>query len=204
MPVLVAKKKDNLIYSIEKDRLSQHILKQLGILKASPTRNKLNAFQSAVQVLLTRSTKRVVNNAYIEGAKTVDHLTDVSIGLRLDKDAVLRASQAAVWIADTTGIALDIKAGMSKDKALSAGRADKIAVNELSLAFFNGTRYGWGLDLRARKSWIVSDAHDKDDICDDNEDEGPIEINEAFQSGDFIPPAHINCECELGLTRVKR
>jgi hypothetical protein len=93
---------------------------------------------------------------------------------------------------------------MDKDTAVSAGRADKIAVNELSLAFFGGTRYGWGLDKRVKKSWHISDAHDKDDMCDDNEDEGPIGIDEPFQSGHFIPPAHMHCECELGLTRMRR
>jgi hypothetical protein len=93
---------------------------------------------------------------------------------------------------------------MSKDYALSQGRADLIAVNELSLQFFGGTRYGWGLDPRARKKWLLSGGHDNDDICDYNYEEGLIPISDAFFSGHFIPPAHIKCTCVLGLVRKRK
>jgi hypothetical protein len=38
---------------------------------------------------------------------------------------------------------------------------------------------------------------DVEEICQDNEDEGPIPIGETFSSGDDAPPAHNNCRCWL-------
>jgi hypothetical protein len=200
---VIARPKENIIYALEKPRLAAYILGQLAILKRNPTSTKLLDFEQNINTLLVHAIRRVTDSAYLEAAKAVQHPVDATIGLSLRRQAFVRAKQASSWIADTTGTALDIKAAMSKSKALSLGRADSIAVNELSLAFFGGTRYGWGLDKKARKSWLLSSMHDLDDTCDDNADEGPISINAAFQSGDFIPPAHIKCECELGLSRIR-
>lgn len=203
MAELIVSPKKNLIYSVEKPRLAQLVLHQLDLLKKNPTRDRLALFEQNINTILIKPIQRVSDNAYTDAAKAVQHPVDATIALRLRRESLIRAKQAANWIAATTGVALDITAAMSKEKALSLGRADGIAVNELSLAFFGGTRYGWGLDKKARKIWQLSFAHDNDDLCDDNADEGPIGINEAFQSGHFIPPAHNNCECELGLMRVR-
>lgn len=35
------------------------------------------------------------------------------------------------------------------------------------------------------------------DICEENEDASPIQIGAVFPSGDYEPPAHPNCRCDL-------
>lgn len=204
MDALYVRPKGNLIYSVESSRLTAAIHSQLVILKARQTKEALNTFQSNLETLLFNSIDRVAYSGYLDGAKAVGFTIDAALALRIKRESRARAKQSAEWMAQSTGTALDIIAAMSKVRALSVGRAEDAAVNELSLAFFGGTRYGWGLDKRARKVWHLSSWHDQDDMCDDNADEGPIGINEVFQSGHFIPPAHIRCECELGLVRIKR
>lgn len=203
MADLVASPSNNLIYAVEKPRLSSAIHQALLVLKSKQTKEALEVFKTKVDALLYASIDRVAYAGFISAAKDVACSPDKAIALKLKRESAARAKQSAIWITDTTGTALDITAAMSKARALSLGRADAAAINELSLAFFGGTRYGWGLDPSARKTWELSSAHDVDDTCDDNADEGPISINDAFQSGHFIPPAHIGCECELGLVRLK-
>ena len=45
------------------------------------------------------------------------------------------------------------------------------------------------------KKWEVGSDGCED--CEANGDEGPIPIDEDFQSGDYAPQAHPNCDCEL-------
>lgn len=199
MPHILATPKQNVICIAEKPRLSAAVLKQLSYLQRTPTKEKLDLFQQNIETLLSASIQRVAIAGYQQGCNDVQEPLDVVLGLRLKREKQARAKQAARWIAVTTAVSLDINAGMSKDKALSEGRADIIADNELDLGFFGGIRFGWSLDISAKKIWIVSSEHDQDDLCDDNEDDGPISINDVFTSGDFEPPAHINCECDMGL-----
>lgn len=42
--------------------------------------------------------------------------------------------------------------------------------------------------------WLVADGCD---ICQENADASPLDINDTFPSGDSEPPAHPNCECAL-------
>lgn len=203
MDKILASPKKNLIYSVEKPRLVANVTKQLLILKGLQTKTALATFEKNVDTLLSASIRRVAFSAYEEACGHIGYPVDATIGLRLSRENRLRATQAATWISATTGAALNISAAMSKEKALSEGRADTIAANELDLGFFGGTLSGWKLDLRAKKEWLVSDAHDKDDMCDDNEDDGPIYISDPFTSGHLCPPAHISCTCILALRRNK-
>lgn len=201
MEKILASPTKNLVYSVEKPRLVAGVTKQLLILKGLQTKTALDTFEKNIETLLLSSIRRVAFSAYEEGCRNVEHSLDATVGLRLIRENKLRATQAATWISATTGVALDITAAMSKKKALSEGRADTIAANELDLGFFGGILSGWKLDLRAKKEWLVSDAHDKDDMCDDNEDDGPIFISDQFTSGHLCPPAHINCTCLMVLRR---
>lgn len=80
---------------------------------------------------------------------------------------------------------------------LGIERASKIANYESRKSWLSGVILGWGLNKSYGKAWYVSDAHDTDDTCDDNQDDGVIAVSEAFTSGDFEPPAHLHCECYL-------
>lgn len=201
MEEILAKPEQNLIYRLELPRLSSQILFELAKLKKTPTKEKLNHFQNMAHQMLVNSLVRVGDSAYREAAIVVGFPADPGKALQLRRDCIARAKQAAIWITDTSGDALGIQASMIRERVASKGRADLIGVNNLTVAFFRGTRFGWGLDKRARKRWHVSDEHDQDDICDNNQDDGAIEINEAFSSGDFEPPAHVLCNCGMKLTR---
>ena len=47
------------------------------------------------------------------------------------------------------------------------------------------------------KVWVVMDPCDE---CANNEAVGPIPVGEEFPSGDYAPPAHPNCMCDLEYT----
>ncbi len=48
------------------------------------------------------------------------------------------------------------------------------------------------------KFWITVGDDRVSELCMANEDEGPIEIEEPFPSGDMHPPGHPNCRCTVG------
>jgi hypothetical protein len=76
-----------------------------------------------------------------------------------------------------------------------------IARTEISFAHNRGTLEGYkqakeNADIHVMKEWMV-DPVEPCDICLDNRDDGPIDLDEDFSSGDSEPPAHPNCECTL-------
>lgn len=79
--------------------------------------------------------------------------------------------------------------------AFSPQRADMIARTETRLADSRGQVEGWKASgVVAQKVWLISNDGCCDD-CQDNSDEGPIDIDDDFPSGDDSPPAHPNCKC---------
>jgi hypothetical protein len=201
MEDFIANPNKNLIYTLELPRLSSRIQYQLAALKRRPTKERLNVFHTCLDLILEKSMLRVADSAYRQGAEIVGFPVDPSKALQLRRNIIGRSKQAGIWITDVTGEALDIRASMTRERVASKGRADLIGINNLAVAFFRGTRFGWGLDKRSRKRWHISDAHDQDDICDSNVEDGALEIDEPFTSGDFEPPAHVECNCWLKLTR---
>lgn len=80
--------------------------------------------------------------------------------------------------------------------AFSKQRAETIARTETKTADSQGQIAGWKASgLKMQKEWVRS-ANDYDcDICEANEDQGPIDLEDSFDSGDDTTPAHPNCEC---------
>lgn len=74
-------------------------------------------------------------------------------------------------------------------------RADMIARTETANAMMQGQMAGMHENGVTTKAWVV--AGPGCDICDPNEDDGFINIDDTFSSGDDAPPAHPNCECYL-------
>jgi hypothetical protein len=76
-------------------------------------------------------------------------------------------------------------------------RAELIARTELAKSQSEGALAGWRASgVVSGKAWIVSSSHDSDDDCDGNVDDGVIDLDELFSSGDDSPPAHGNCQCD--------
>ena len=54
------------------------------------------------------------------------------------------------------------------------------------------------------KEWTTAEDDLVSEDCEANGDQGPIGIDEAFDSGDDAPPAHPQCRCVLvGLTELE-
>lgn len=87
--------------------------------------------------------------------------------------------------------------------AAKAVRSEMIARSETSRAY-NKATVEMGTRLGLRKYWISSGSpYAAVDVCGENADMGTVAMHEWFRDldGNAIdgPPAHVNCECSLGL-----
>lgn len=105
-------------------------------------------------------------------------------------------------IADSlaAGETLDETIGrLQEGYAFSEDRAELIARTEIrsanSQGALEGMRESARLGIKIMKIW--STAGDPCDDCQDNEDEGPIPLDQDFPSGDDAPPGHPHCRCSL-------
>lgn len=86
-------------------------------------------------------------------------------------------------------------------KDMAANRARMIASTEMNDAFSEATMRKLERMQVEYKQWITS-ADACDEICVPNEEQGPIPIDDLFQSGDARPPAHPNCRCAVSGARA--
>lgn len=90
-----------------------------------------------------------------------------------------------------------IQDGRGFDKS----RADMIARTETAKAngagALDGYRAAADAGVKLKKEWIRASQNEGDDcdICQANADQGPIDIEDAFESGDMAEPAHPKCMC---------
>lgn len=75
-------------------------------------------------------------------------------------------------------------------------RAQFIGLTETRDAQAFGTTLGWAHSGKSvQKQWETNG--DCCDACSDNEDDGPIDVDELFSSGDYAPGAHPGCDCDI-------
>ena len=94
----------------------------------------------------------------------------------------------------------DLEDAIAQAGAFSAERAATIARTEVSRANNYGSLSGYiaardGAGISVKKAW--SPDADACDVCIGNEDDGAIDLEDEFTSGDLAPPAHPNCECAI-------
>jgi hypothetical protein len=88
---------------------------------------------------------------------------------------------------------------IEESTAFSRERAELVAHTEVRRANSMGALEGYqeskdaGVNLQ--KEWVVD--VDPCPICEENGDEGAIDLDDEFPSGDDAPPAHPNCECAI-------
>lgn len=107
-------------------------------------------------------------------------------------------------IADAVGTGIEERLGVDGTSRLirsvlegfSTARAALIATTEMNGAMSEATLRKLTGDGIEYKQWIIAD-EDADEVCQGNEDDGPIPVDQAFSSGDFRPPAHPNCRCAV-------
>jgi hypothetical protein len=135
------------------------------------------------------------------------------VGMKYNADGDLVENPNARWaITDTTrdrlrgleqealeeGWTPDELAAAVNDLIDDAPRALMIARTDLAKAQTSGSIAEWRASGVVRgKVWLLSNDHDFDDECDDNDAAGVIPLDEDFPSGDDTSPAHPRCDCDV-------
>lgn len=82
--------------------------------------------------------------------------------------------------------------GFSADRAMMIARTEIIrANNEGHLAAFKSS------GVVSKKEWSTSEDGDTCEDCEGNSDDGEIDLDDEFSSGDDAAPAHPNCRCTI-------
>lgn len=134
------------------------------------------------------------------------------VGKKVLKDGtVVDNPNPDMSITDTTrnqiqqSIATSLSLGENSDAATARmqgivgdyNRAQTIAATESVNAYSQGMLTFGKESGATQKEWYTAGA--KDELCLGNESQGPIDINNSFDSGDDGPPAHPNCNCGMRL-----
>jgi hypothetical protein len=84
----------------------------------------------------------------------------------------------------------------SKARAMTVAQTEVSAIdNGAALAAFRTARDKGNVPLK--KSWVTSGSDNVCDECQANEDSGPIDLDDTFDSGDDAPPLHPGCWCSI-------
>jgi SPP1 gp7 family putative phage head morphogenesis protein len=90
---------------------------------------------------------------------------------------------------------------IAQSPAFGDDRAMLIARTEIIRANNQGNAAGYkdakASGVNVMKEWMTAGDDLVSEGCQDNEDEGPIDLEDDFPSGDSEPPAHPNCRCAL-------
>jgi hypothetical protein len=186
-----------------------------------------NGFDHVLEPVVSTSTSAAlaelgINDADIFDAVQKDAIEWVSnraaelIGRKYNKAGELVPNPDAKWtITDSTREGLrDLIGEAYKDGwdvtrlgqeiensyMFSESRAEMIARTELARADMQTTLTAWKESgVVTGKVWVLGSEHDdgNPDECDDNVEDGVIDLDDLFSSGDDAPPAHPNCVCVL-------
>lgn len=92
----------------------------------------------------------------------------------------------------------DLAGALEDNFAFSESRANMIARTECAKADITGNMITYRESGRVwGKEWLLSSGHPEADDCEDNADQGPISLDEAFSTGSDAPPNHPNCLCSV-------
>jgi SPP1 gp7 family putative phage head morphogenesis protein len=106
--------------------------------------------------------------------------------------ATVTRAIAEGWGADRLADEIAQSPGFSRRRAHTIARTEVISANNRgNLDAYRESGVATG------KEWLT--AHDElvEETCEENEDAGPIGLDDVFPSGDDCPPAHPNCRCAL-------
>lgn len=173
---------------------AKRALAQLGVTAEKDLTNQVN--EAAVDMARQMAAEMVGKRYNTEG----DLVDSVRAEYRIDEST-------RNMIRDTIAEGLDenigtdeIAANIMESTGFSEERADLIANTEVRRANSEAALEGYkvGRDeagVNVRKEWLLGE--NPCPICEANADEGEIDLDDEFSSGDDAPPAHPNCECAL-------
>ena len=124
----------------------------------------------------------------------------------LTSDTLVSSTKDMVQRTISSGLEQELSPDEIADNVVDVGfdddRAQRIAENEMGDAVSQGalTTYTAAADagISIKKSWLTAgDDKVDEDICRKNEEQGPIPVEQAFQSGHQRPLGHLHCRCSL-------
>jgi len=96
------------------------------------------------------------------------------------------------WSSDDLADEIESVGSFSPERALMIARTEIIrANNEGHMIAFRES------GVVQMKEWSTAEDGDVCDICTENEEQGPIPLDDVFLSGDDAAPAHPNCRCVI-------
>lgn len=135
------------------------------------------------------------------------------VGMKYNADGDLVANPNAIWridettrvalrslISDTVGgqmSVLQLQEALRGSYAFSSARAEVIARTEVHKANGEGALASMRASGIGEKVWLTSNDDRVEEECQANQDQGPIPVDDDFQSGDECEPAHENCRCSI-------
>lgn len=111
------------------------------------------------------------------------------------RDALAAEVNAALANGSTVS---ELAAAIQESTAFSEARATMIARTEMAKADIAGSMEAFAACPEVTgKQWLTAGDDKVSEMCQENEAEGTVGINEAFNSGDQAPPSHPNCRCAI-------
>lgn len=135
-----------------------------------------------------------VNERSVKYAK--ERAADLVTQIEENTRDMLRATVASAveegWGAAKLADEIKDSPAFSDERAMMIARTELIAANNAG----NMEAYR-DSGVAPFKEWVTAQDDLVSEGCQENEDAGPIPIDEAFPSGDDYPPAHPNCRCAV-------
>jgi SPP1 gp7 family putative phage head morphogenesis protein len=110
------------------------------------------------------------------------------------RDTVAQAIEEG-WSSDELAHEIAGSIGFSDERAQTIARTETIAANNQGnlAAYKDAAAQGIAL----MKEWLTAGDDLVSEECQANEDQGPIPLDDDFDSGDDAPPLHPNCRCAV-------
>jgi SPP1 gp7 family putative phage head morphogenesis protein len=138
-----------------------------------------------------------VNDRSVEWAKdrAASLVTQIEENTRdMLRDTVAQAVEEG-WGAPELAANISESIGFSADRASMIARTEIIAANNQGnlAAYKDAAAQG----IPVLKEWLTAGDDLVSEECQANEDQGPIPLDDDFDSGDDSPPLHPNCRCSI-------
>lgn len=185
------KKIDSLLakFDISFDDIEEELLSSIELVSTSAAVSAVKSLHINGKDALSLANTRAEEWAKHRAAELVKDLVDTTRDSL--RSTIVRAEAEGMSNAE---LAKEIR----DNYGFSRQRASTIARTETKSADSEGALEGWrSTGLKMKKEWVRS-ANDADcDICEANEQQGAIDLDDTFDSGDDTSPAHPNCECAV-------
>lgn len=175
------------------DSINQ-VIAQMGVTNAGDLVNQVN--ERAVAVAKDRAAEMVGMkfNSAGELVENPDAQWAITQSTRdMLKDVIANGLQDNIGI-DAIMDNIEAMGGFSAERAEMIAETEvRKANSQAALDGYTAARDDLGIPMK--KEWLLGE--NPCDICQANADQGPIDLDEPFESGDDAPPGHPWCECAL-------